>query len=82
MESARKREEKRKIHDPKAWGLQLAKAASPPTLLAPCTTKDPVDPKCRRLQRIRERLRTESLPWRERKRLQDIEEELSAELDM
>ena len=43
-EHARKAWLKRKLGDPKAWGLQPAKAGSPPTLLAPCTTptRDPV----------------------------------------
>ena len=43
-EQARKAWLKRKLGDPKAWGLQPAKAASPPTFLAPCTkpTLDPV----------------------------------------
>jgi len=44
VEQARKAWLKRKLADPKAWGLQLANAGSPPTLLAPCTkpTRDPV----------------------------------------
>ena len=43
-EKARKAEAKRKLRDPKVWGLQQAKPASPPTLWAPCTkpTRDPV----------------------------------------
>ena len=38
-ERARKAWLKRKLGDPKAWGLQQAKPASPPTLWAPCTKK-------------------------------------------
>ena len=38
-EKARKAEAKRKLRDPKVWGLQQAKPASPPTLWAPCTKK-------------------------------------------